>query len=77
MVIFYDKEGQIIQAEHNVMTPTFPFNLNLEGKVKHYKDKGLKFHAIEKEIGGDIFNYKAITDKNGEFVRLEQKDVKK
>lgn len=77
MVIFFKNEGknvrEITQSEHEVMTPTFPMNMNLEEKVEHYNNEGLRFISLPYEIGGDIFNYNAIVDNEGNFIGLQPK----
>lgn len=79
MVIFFKNTGEnareITQAEHSVMTPTLPANLDLEGKVDHYNNEGLRFVSLPYEIGGDIFNYNALVDINDNFIGLQPKEV--
>ena len=78
MVIFFDNTGdnlrEIRQAEHNVMAPTFPENLDIKGKIKHYNNEGLHFISLPCEMGGDIFNYNALVDANGDFISLQPKE---
>ena len=78
MVIFFNNEGanarEITQVEHNVMTPTFPGNMNLEEKIKHYNDENLRFVSLPYEIGGDIFNYNALVGKDDNFIGLQPKE---
>lgn len=77
MVIFFKNEGEnvreITQAEHEVMTPTFPTNMDLNKKVEHYNNEGLRFVSLPYEIGGDIFNYNALVDSEGNFIGLQPK----
>lgn len=77
MVIFFKKNGgnirEITQAEHEVMTPTFPANMDLNKKVEHYNNEELRFVSLPYEIGGDIFNYNALIDGNGNFTGLQPK----
>ncbi|WP_346905953.1 hypothetical protein [Clostridium sp.] len=79
MVIFFSNSGgntrEVTQAEHNVMTPTFPENMSLEEKVIHYKNEELRFVSLPYEIGGDIFNYNALVDTNDNFIGLQPEEV--
>lgn len=79
MVIFFSNNDgnvrEITQAEHYVMTPTFPENMSLEEKVIHYKNEDLRFVSLPYEVGGDIFNYNALVDANGDFIGLQPKEV--
>jgi hypothetical protein len=79
MVIFFNNTGtnirEIKQVEHNVMTPTLPDNLNIDEKVEHYKNEGLRFISLHYEIGGDIFNYNALVDGEKNFIGLQPKEV--
>lgn len=79
MVIFYKNTGdnvrEIKQAEHEVMTPTLPYNLSIKEKVLHYTKEGLNFVSLPYEVGGDIFNYNALVDTNDNFIGLQPKEV--
>lgn len=78
MVIFFSNSGnirKIIHAEHYVMTPTFPANMNLEEKVEHYNKEELRFVSLPYEIGGDIFNYVALVNVDDNFIGLQPKEV--
>lgn len=76
MVIFYDSEGNIIQAEHN--TNELVFNeeeFTLEGIKAEYAEKGISIVALDMELDGGIFDYKVLLDEEGKYKGLYPKGV--
>lgn len=75
MVIFFDNVGnnvrKVLMAEHNVMIPTIPSNIDFNGKVAYYSEKDLRFIAIINELGGEIFNYDVVLDSENNFLCLQ------
>lgn len=57
MVIFYDKNGEIVMADNFTSEPTFPI-MSIEKKKKYYESIGLSFIAIDEELGGKVFDYR-------------------
>lgn len=70
MVVYFDKNGKIMRASHNVMTPTLPANMSLVEKIVHYNELGLDFVCLNYELGASIFDYKVALDENTNFIGL-------
>lgn len=67
MVVYFDKEGCIIQMENDIHEPLFPFNMTLDEKKEYYlKEKGLRFISVKKEMNIEVFDYKILKE-NDEY----------
>lgn len=72
MVIYFNNEGYIIEAEHNVMTPTFSEDFTLEEIIQEYKKEGVRFVSLPYELNSSVVTkYKVILEQNGDFKALQ------
>ena len=71
MIIYFDSEGNILEAEHNVMTPTISESLDLQQIIQEYEDEGVRFVSLPYELNSSVVNYKVLIDDNGDFKALQ------
>lgn len=76
MVIYYDTNGNIRQAEHNTDKLLFSEDTyTLDEIIAEYEAEGIKIATLDMELGDKIFDYKVITDEEGEFESLYPREV--
>ncbi|CAM2939069.1 hypothetical protein HAHI6034_05815 [Hathewaya histolytica] len=76
MVIYYDLETkEIKRTEDNTIEPVLPLNMDLEKKIKHYKNEGEGVICLPYEMGIHIFDYELCFNESGQFTGLQPKQI--